>query len=261
MRLLAAGPTSDRAVAVDAAAVAAVSVAICAAADRLALMSALVAAVWVARLALWARALPVAERGSPAAELALLAACTALGAFNDWNTVVRHGVYAYTVPAYFPRLSIIPLWMLAFWGLVLRLMISLVRWRRLGPPAAARDQVYLGRRAVERPWLKLGVELVLLAVTRQLVYRYYADPLWSWLPFAVALAAFFVLFRPDRHDLRLVALFAVGGPAVEAAYIQLGHLHRYALGWLGGVPLWIVLWWVLAVLIGKDLLARAQPAR
>lgn len=50
-----------------------------------------------------------------------------------------------------------------------------------------------------------------------------------------------------------MALLAVGGTAVEIAYIQLGGLHRYALGWLGGVPLWIALWWPLGGLLLDEL--------
>ena len=53
----------------------------------------------------------------------------------------------------------------------------------------------------------------------------------------------------------LAGIIAIGGPAVEIAYIQLGGLHRYQLGWLGGVPMWIALWWVLAILIWDDLSA------
>ncbi|MCC6524310.1 MAG: hypothetical protein IT373_16750, partial [Polyangiaceae bacterium] len=41
-------------------------------------------------------------------------------------------------------------------------------------------------------------------------------------------------------------------------------LHRYALGWLGGVPVWILLWWVLGMLLvadfGARLFARLAPA-
>ncbi|RLB52449.1 MAG: hypothetical protein DRI90_22095 [Deltaproteobacteria bacterium] len=92
--------------------------------------------------------------------------------------------------------------------------------------------------------------------TRQTIYRLSADPWWSWLPFTVAIVAWLLLFRPSGHDAKLLALFAVGGPGIEILYIQVGALHQYALGWLGGVPLWIALWWLLAVLVGQDLSAR-----
>ena len=72
----------------------------------------------------------------------------------------------------------------------------------------------------------------------------------------MAIGVWLLLFRLTRHDAKLLALFAVGGPGIEILYIQVGGLHRYDLGWLGGVPLWIALWWLLAVLVGKDLSAR-----
>jgi hypothetical protein len=99
----------------------------------------------------------------------------------------------------------------------------------------------------------------LALLTRQTIYRSYDDPIWSWLPFALALAAAWIVLRPDRRRLGLLLGVGVAGPMVEVLYIQVGHLHRYRLGWLAGVPLWIVLWWVLAVLILEQLLARVAP--
>ena len=243
--------TGDRAFLVDAGTIVVASVAICLAADRLALMSVLVPALLVGRFLLW--------RGPLVPELLFFGVCTALGAFNDWSSVVRHGVYAYSVPVYWPQLSTIPVWMLLFWGMILRFFATLASWERLGP-GAARDDVHLGRRVVRSPWLRVGVLLAIVAVTRQLVYRYFDHPVLSWLPFALALLSYAALLRPDRHDRRLVLLFLVGGPAVEVLYIQVAGLHRYSLGWLGGVPLWIALWWVLAVLVWKDLAGRIQRA-
>ena len=107
-----------------------------------------------------------------------------------------------------------------------------------------------------RAWLKVALQLLLVLATRQAIYRLYDDPLWSWLPFAAALALWLALFRPSTHDLKLLALVALGGPGIELLYINVGLLHRYALGWIGGVPLWIALWWLLAVLVVNDLSAR-----
>jgi hypothetical protein len=108
---------------------------------------------------------------------------------------------------------------------------------------------------------------MLVVVTRQLIYRYAQDPVLSWLPFAVAIALWVGLFGLRRSDVIAASLLLVGGAAVEVAYIQLGGLHQYALGWLGGVPLWIALWWVLGGLVLRDLggrvlgrlAPRAQP--
>lgn len=247
----------DRAVAIDAGAAAIVSVAICAAADALVFMTIFVPIVLAARLLVLA-ARPRTERGtSMKTELIFFGLCTVLGAFNDWNSVVRHGVYAYDVPHWFPGLSSIPLWMLLFWGMILRLFFTLSRWRRLDPPDHADDELWIGPARRSSPWLKVTFLLALVLLTRQFIYRFYLDPLWSWAPFALALLIYAAFTRPRAQQLRLVALFVVGGPATEILYIQVGHLHHYALGWLGGVPIWIALWWVLVILIWQDLGARA----
>ena len=108
-------PDSDRLVAIDAACVIVVSIAISFASDRLLLMTILVPIVISARmvcLALGAGGSRVPMR----AEIVFFALCTLLGAFNDWNSVVNHRIYDYTVPVHFPGFSTIPLWMLLFWG-------------------------------------------------------------------------------------------------------------------------------------------------
>lgn len=248
----------DRAALLDLGAVTAISALICCTADRPLWMTVAVPSLIAARLALWAR-LPRGERGGGlGSELLLFAICTVVGAFNDWNTVVRHAVYDYRVPHLLPVDRAIPVWMLLYWGLALRTLVTLFRWRRLAPPERPRDEVYLPGRVVRSPRIKVGLQLALVLATRQLIYRWYGDPLLSWLPFAAALAIYVALFRLDRHERRVVACVAIGGPAIEVFYIQLGDLHAYRLGWIGGVPLWIALWWVLAALLWNDLSLRLQ---
>ncbi len=246
---------SDRAMGIELAAIVAVSVGVLTIPDRTAWMSALVAAAFVGRTLAWAT-LPRKERGPVSAELVFLAVCTLAGGFNDWNSVVRHGVYDYTVAVWWPEASTIPLWMLAFWGLILRSVYALTRWSRLGPPEGPVDTVHVGGRAMRSAALKVGVLLTLTLVTRQCIYRLWDDPWLSFLPFAAALLAYVALCRPGRHDGLLVGVFLAVGPAVEVLYIGIGGLHRYEHGVLAGVPVWIALWWLLAVLVWKDLGAR-----
>jgi hypothetical protein len=137
-------------------------------------------------------------------------------------------------------------------------MATVAAWGRLGATSAPRDLVRLGRGLVARPLLRVGLLLVLILATRQTIYRFALDPVLSWLPFALALATYLLLFGIDRHELRLAAITLVAGPLVEVLYIQIARLHVYPLGWLAGVPLWIVLWWVLAVLAWNDLGRRIQ---
>jgi len=249
----------DRAFATDVATIVLVSVAICVFSQRLALMTVLVPIVLVARLGVWL-ALPAAERDtSRAGELAFFAVCTLLGAFNDWSSVTRHRIYDYTVPTDLPGLSHIPIWMLLYWGMILRFMITLGHYRRIGLSSGA-DELHFGRWRVRGGGAKIALQLGLVLATRQAIYRTYDHPIWSWAPFALGLAVALFVLRPPRRRLTLLAGVLVAGPLVEALYIQVGGLHVYRLGWLFGVPLWIALWWVLAVLIWQDLGGRLLVA-
>ena len=244
-------PDSNRLFFLDVAVILIVSTLITVAAQHLVFMSVAVPLLLLARFALlaaWAKA----EGFSLRAEVVLFLICTGLGAFNDWNSVCNHKIYDYTVPHEF-AFSTIPIWMLLFWGMILRSFLRLSRWPALNPPDAPDDSVHLGFSVLKNPWLKIAIEIVLVMATRQSIYRLYLDPVWSWLPFALAVIIFVLLFRPDRHDWKLVAAIVVLGPGAEVLYIAVAHLHRYHLGWFFGVPLWIVLWWVLGVLAGKDL--------
>jgi hypothetical protein len=236
-------------VAIDAAAVALVGAAACSGLREPSMMGAVVALAWALRSGFWAR-LSRQERPLPLpAELAFLAACALIGGFNDWNTVVRHRVYSYGVPSDLDPFSSIPAWMLAYWGLILRLVATLGLWPRLGPPGPAGELRGAGR----RPLLRLALLLALALATRQTIYRFWDDPWLSWLPFAAALALHAALFPWGPRERNLALIAAALGPLAEAALIQIGGLHRYALGWLLGVPLWIALWWVLAALIWSEL--------
>ncbi len=234
---------SDRGVVVDVGAMLAVGIAVCLASHRLSFMTALVAAALVVRLLLactWGgRALRV--------ELPFFALCTLIGAANDWNTVVRHGVYVYSVPTDLAW-STIPLWMLLYWGLVLRAIASLAGSARLGETREGAGV------------FSVAAQLALVLATRQAIYRLWSDPVWSWAPFAIGLLVYVLVLRPPQRARRLALVALVVGPPVEMAFIHFGGLHRYALGWFFGVPLWIVLWWALGVLVFADLAPRLERA-
>jgi hypothetical protein len=249
-------PASNRVFAIDAAAVVTVGAAICVASYQPVLMTAVVSSVVVLRFLAWLR-LPVPERElSPLREVAFFALCTVLGAGNDWNSVVRHRVYDYTVPHWSANPHAIPFWMLLYWGLILRFVVTLCRWNKMAAPRFPAADIHLGSYITSSPYLKVIGEIALTVATRQMIYAYYLHPLLSWLPFAAALATYALVFRLAPHERALLMLAAIGGPVVEILFIQVGRLHRYHLGWFGGVPLWIILWWMLAVLVWNDLSAR-----
>jgi hypothetical protein len=247
---------SSRLTAVDAGAIAVISVAICLAAHRLLLMTVLVPVVLALRwAAIWF--LRRREGVNIRAEFIFFLLCIGLGAFNDWNSVCNRKIYEYTVPHYF-GFSTIPIWMLLFWGMILRFVARLARWQALKPGTGISNAFGPGRFSVDSKTLKVAAALVLVFGTRQAIYRFYLDPILSWLPFFIALAILLILFRPNRHDGKLIGLFLIGGPLIEVLYIKAGGLHRYHLGWIGGVPLWIVLWWLVIVVIWKDLAYRIE---
>jgi hypothetical protein len=248
---------SDRAMAIDACAAALISLGIVLAADKLVFMSVYVPLVIVGRTAALTPIVRKEWGFGIGFEILFLAACTLVGGFNDWNSVVNHRIYDYNVPAFFPALTTIPEWMLLYWGLILRSLVTLFRWERVSPPDAPRN---LMRGLPSSALLKVCAQLILIVLTRQSIYRLYEDPIWSWAPFALAICAYLILFRPTAYEGRLVAAFLIGGPVIEILYIQFGNLHAYHLGWLGGVPLWIALWWVLAMVIWSDLSSRVLRA-
>jgi len=247
---------SDRAAAIEVAGLTALVGTILIAAQRPAVMTVAVAAIAVARLLAWST-LPRTERGSLAGELLLVAVCTAIGAANDWNTVVVHRVYDYRVPHGLPIDHAIPPWMLAGWGLILRALITVARWRRLDPPRELDDRVGLGARRRRHPRLRVLLLLGLVALTRQAIYRWPTDPWLSWAPFAAALVAYALLLGVPGGTRRLLIAVVLIGTAVEALLIQVAGLHDYSLGWFAGVPLWISLWWGLGTVVLVELMARA----
>jgi len=246
-------PDSDLLTALDTMAVAAVSVLICLASHELSFMSIAVPAIIVMRFIALAAVSPKPIK----AEILFFLVCAILGAFNDWNSVCRREIYEYTVPHEW-EFSTIPGWMLLFWGMILRLIARVARWKLLGPPPAVSDHIGIGPWKASSGAAKVAVELVLVFATRQAIYQYYSDPVFSWLPFLAALAVFFIVIGLSRHDWKFLVLVATAGTAVEVLYIQVGHLHQYHLGWIGGVPLWIVLWWCLGALIWKDISFRIE---
>lgn len=246
---------SDRTILIDGLGIAVISIFISFAANRLHLMQAVVATVIVARFVALAFTPAEDRRISMRTEILFYIICTLFGAFNDWNSVCNKRIYDYTVPFENP-ISTIPFWMLAYWGLILRFVARLTWWERLGPPERPSDTLGFGRFIVTNGTVKVLSQLALVVATRQMIYRYYLDPWFSWIPFAIAWIVFIAFFKPTLHDLKLSAIFLIGGPIIEALYIKIGHLHSYYLPVFGGVPLWIILWWVVIVVIWKDLSGR-----
>lgn len=235
---------------VDGSAIVIGSLAISIWAQHLTLMTVLIPALLIARFVAWTM---WAKRPGQSIvhEAVFFLCCIALGGFNDWNSVVHHEIYDYTVPHFFPGFSSIPIWMLLFWGMALRFIATFANWERPQVGTPARRRLVGGQ--IRGPRVRLLFMLALVLVTRQLIYRNFLDPIASWLPFAAAIVVFVAVLGLTRKELILAVSAVLIGTVLEILYIQVGSLHRYHLGWLGGVPVWIALWWALIILIWKDI--------
>ena len=190
-------------------------------------------------------------------ELGLYVTCILFGGLNDWNTVFRHRVYEYTVPSDIPQWSSIPLWMLILWGPILRFVVSLGRFRRLGEADADPNLVRLPGFQKSSAWLCVALSLALVLITRQFTYRLSLHVVFSWLPYLVAIVAYVAMFRPAARKRNLAIFFILVGTLFEVLLAKGAGLHRYNLGWVFGIPIWIVLWWGLGAVIISDFAERA----
>jgi hypothetical protein len=246
-----------RVVGVDLAALGAVTALALVGAHELALMQVLVPLLVVLRFVGWAAAARP-TRAALVGEVAFFALCVLLGGGNDWLSVAHHRVYDYLVPSDL-GFSPLPSWMLLYWGFILRTICAVGNAAALGlaqpTPCEGADPSPRGPPWWRTGWPRLAIQLALVLATRQAIYRLYAEPLWSIVPFAAALAIYLAVLRPTWPELRFALGVLVLGGAAEVALIQGAGLHRYALGW---VPVWIVLWWALGALVWRELGERLR---
>ncbi|MBI2069630.1 MAG: hypothetical protein HYT79_03430 [Elusimicrobia bacterium] len=229
---------------IDAGAVAIVGIAVLACADRPVFMLFLVSAVFGLRFFLWRLWVRRNKSHSMAAEIVFVACCAAIGAFNDWNSVDGHGVYHYRAALLFPWISTIPFWMLLYWGLILRFLASLLNVRKFFLTGPTQGGGLFKRAAFAG---------ILVLLTRQAIYRFYADPWMSWLPFAAALLGALTFYRPGPLKIVILSVMTAMAVGTEILFIQTAGLHEYYLGVIGGAPVWIMLWWFLAFIVWGDL--------
>lgn len=249
-------PDSNKLFLTDLAVIILISIAISIASSKLIFMTYFVFSVIALRM-LAVAMLAKKENIKLSAEIIFFVVCILLGAFNDWNSVCHKKIYNYTVPTDL-SFSTIPLWMLVYWGMILRFIARFARWEKLNPPQEISNTVKFGKKTFSSSYLKVILQLLLVFATRQTIYVFYLHPFLSWLPFLLALIIYFFLFLPDSHDLKMLLIFLVGGPLIEIIYIKIGGLHYYYLGWIAGVPLWIALWWLIIILIWKDFAFRVE---
>ncbi len=163
------------------------------------------------------------------------------GGGNDLSSMIN-GVYNYTSLTMLPFLSgLMPAWMIAFWGQVFLLFRKLFNHPWFKGPGFKKDKEIL------RGWLskKLLVDVILLVVLRVAIYRTYLDPLLPWLIYGSVVLARFLVFRPEKHELRIIGILPYAF-AFEGLMVAFGLYVYYNPVFLG-LPVWMFIWWAFLV--------------
>ena len=175
------------------------------------------------------------------------------GGGNDMLSMIN-GVYNYTSMTVLPFLSgLMPCWMIAFWGQVFLLFRKLFNHPWFKGPGFKKDKELL------RGWLskKLLVDVILLVVLRIAIYRTYLDPILPWLIYGGIVLARFLVFRPQKHELRIIGILPYAF-AFEGLMVAFGLYVYYNPVFLG-LPVWMFIWWTFLVpIVVKQLFDMAE---
>lgn len=170
-----------------------------------------------------------------------------LGGGNDLMSMWK-GVYYYTPSTILP--VPIPVWMLFFWGEIFIFFRKLIRY---GPFLRSAT---LAKRLLKLPF---ALDLILFAIFRIIIYRYASEP---WLPdalFAGIFAMRILLLPPTTDERKLMIAILFIGPVYEIALIRCG-LYVYQNGFIWGLPLWLIIWWVFIIRVFKAIIDRIEYA-
>jgi hypothetical protein len=163
------------------------------------------------------------------------------GGGNDLTSMIN-GVYNYTSVTLLPFLSgLMPAWMIFFWGQVFLLFRKLFNHPWFKGPGFKKDNEIL------HGWLskKLLVDIILLVVLRIAIYRTYLDPVLPGLIYGGVVLARFLVFRPQKHELRIIGILPYPF-AFEGLMVSFGLYVYYNPVFLG-MPVWLFIWWVFLV--------------
>ncbi len=170
-----------------------------------------------------------------------------LGGGNDLMSMWR-GVYYYTPTTILP--VSIPVWMLLFWGEIFVFFRKLIRYGPLLRPETTR------KRLLDLP---LALDIILFAIYRIIIYRYASVP---WLPDALYAGIFVVrllLMPPTTDERKLMITILLLGPLYEITLVKCG-LYVYQNGFIWGLPLWLIIWWVFIIRMFKAFIDRIENA-
>jgi hypothetical protein len=167
-----------------------------------------------------------------------------LGAGNDLLSMYKH-VYYYLPAPDISRLPI-PMWMFLFWGEIFVFFRKLMRWGPfLGEPP---------QKVIDQP---LFLDLLIVLLYRLIIYRLASR---FWVPdaiFATILVLRLLVSPPAKNERWLMLTMLVLGPAYEIWLIHCG-LYVYQTGFLWGMPIWLIIYWVFIVRLLKAVYDRVE---
>ena len=160
------------------------------------------------------------------------------GGGNDLMSMLK-GVYFYTPPSLLKQYGApIPIWMLLYWG---HIFVSVRQPFQL--------PVFQGEPPAGSPWKidrRLIADIIVVVAFRIIIYNTVQNEPWPTIGFASVLVLRLLAIPPKKHEWLLIAAVMLLGPPFEAALIGFG-LYVYFDPILGGMPAWLLSYWIFAL--------------
>lgn len=160
------------------------------------------------------------------------------GGGNDLMSMLK-GVYYYTPPSLLKEYGApIPIWMLLYWGHIF------VSFRQL-----FQLPVFQGEPPAGKPWAidkRLIADIIVVVAFRIIIYNTVRNEPWPTIGFASVLLLRLLVIPPKKNEWLLIVAVMLLGPPFEAALIGFG-LYVYFDPVLGGMPAWLLIYWIFAM--------------
>lgn len=174
------------------------------------------------------------------------------GGGNDFMSMIN-GVYYYTAIPIIPNLAL-PIFMWLFWGWAFLL------FRKIFNLAWCRGEKFQKDGRFLRGWIdtKLIFDIALVIVLRLVIYNTYL--LDFWIPalfYGIAVGIRLLIFHPKKNELRIIIFLPIAY-FFEGIMVLFG-LYVYYNPIFPGIPLWLMIWWVLLVpIVLKEIFDRLE---
>ena len=160
------------------------------------------------------------------------------GGGNDLMSMLN-GVYEYTSITIIPFLNgLLPLWMILFWGQIFLLFRKIFNIKWFKGEEFNKDCRWIDK--------KLIFDIILLIILRIVIYH--TSFLDFWIPaliYAIGIGIRFLIFPPKKNEVLIICVLPYAF-LFEGLMVLFG-LYIYYNPIFLGMPLWLLLWWVLLV--------------